>query len=118
MKGIIWTYTLVIFIMTIISSTIFLNNYYYQFDLTSNGNKRAIVESLEEIATKKLELSTKEVIRLYEKKLDANLKHSTNIHLLAYQEDPYALRIRLINKTIPFVDILSDETVIAEEKDG
>lgn len=117
MKGIIWSYTVLIFILTIISSLLFVNNYYATYDSTANANKRAIVETLQQVIDEKLSISTKEVLHLYKDRLDPNLKGQVKIEMLGYQEYPYALRIKLTNHSIPFVSVISDETVIEEEKD-
>lgn len=118
MKGIIWLYSLVIFIIGIIASTLFLNHYYATYDLISNANKRAIVETLDTIVNAEMNLSYSEVLDLYDKNLDSAVKENIRIELLAYTENPYTLRIRLINSSVPFTSITSDETVIEEEKDG
>lgn len=117
MKGIIWSFILFIWGSTLIVGLLFVSRYHYVYDVLANANKRCLKSTAQHILKVNYQVNLEEAFKFYLDNLSLGKLTNTKVELLGYNLNPLVLRVRLENRSIPFITILSDETVIEEVVD-
>lgn len=117
MKGIIWSTALFIWGMAVILGLVFVNRYYYIYDTIANANKRTLKITANYILQNNYQIDSQQAFNFYLENLDIGKINHTRVTLVGYYLNPLAIRVKLQSQEIPFITILSDETVIEEESD-